>query len=401
MVDPKNNSESSKELVEALKTDYDEEIVEDSKSSNGLGFNLKKVLLIFILIVVLLIITLWLLSINSKEKTTDYSKYEKNMISAAKDYYKVNDKELPADNSNSEVTLDKLIELKYMEDYSALKSCTGSVTVENKSGSYSYSSYLDCGDSYNSKVLFKEVTNSKNIVTSDAGLYRMNGEYVYRGEKVNNYVSFGGRIWRIVKIDGNNDIVLILDKFFDSINVWDDRYNEASGYNTGYNNYDKSRVKDYLEKMYESLKTEEYKDSFLLTRQATKKIVNYKLCIGKVGYNNAVNNNSYECSQVVENTKIGLLTISDYMNASIDPNCKLPSSKSCQNYNYLSIKEGDWWLATANSDNTHEAYIVRSSGKIESIEANSYEDIRPVIHLKESTTYKSGNGTQTKPYVIE
>ena len=43
MVDPKNNSESSKELVEALKTDYDEEIVEDSKSSNGLGFNLKKV----------------------------------------------------------------------------------------------------------------------------------------------------------------------------------------------------------------------------------------------------------------------------------------------------------------------------------------------------------------------
>ena len=143
------------------------------------------------------------------------------------------------------MTLEKLIELKYLEDYSELKSCTGSVTVENIDGSYEYNSYLDCGDKYNSKVLLKQIMSDNSVVTTDSGLYNMNNEYVFRGEKVNNYVKFGDRIWRIVKIDSNNDIVLILNDSFNYTRGWDDRYNYDLGYESGYNIYEKSRIKEY------------------------------------------------------------------------------------------------------------------------------------------------------------
>ncbi|MBP3799757.1 MAG: hypothetical protein ILA19_02120 [Bacilli bacterium] len=402
MVDPKDNNEKNKELVEALKTEYDdEEVVVESKSNNVFGFKMKKLLLLFLLIIILLIITLWLLSLSSKEKSINYSSYEKKMISAAKDYYKVNDKELPGNNSSSEVTLAKLVELKYMEDYSLLKSCTGSVTVENKNSSYSYSSYLDCGDDQSSKSLYRHLTQSNNITASGDGLYRMNNEYVFRGEIVNNYVNFSNRLWRIVKIDSNNDIVLILNDNFNAVNTWDDRYNETNDYNSGYNDYEKSRIKDFLDETYRNIKEGNTKDSeLLMTKAATKKLVNYKLCIGKVGFNQTTKNNSYECSKVIENTKFGLLTISDYMNASLDTNCNAPSSKSCENYNYL-INRNNWWLVTANSDNNYQVYLIESYGGIVSSNAYLYQYVRPVIHLSKNIKYTSGNGTENKPYIIE
>lgn len=398
MVDPKEQNDNNKELKEALKTEYDEEEIVESKSNNILGFKMKKILIILVLITALLIVTLWLLSIDSSKKKNDYSGYESKMISAAKQYYKINNKELPANNGTAEVTLSKLIELKYMNDYSKIKSCSGSVTVENKNNEYSYSSYLDCGDSYTSKSLFKAITN--NVVTSDYGVYRMNNEYVYRGEKVNNYVKFSGKIWRIVKIDSNNDIVLIYDDEMDYYSVWDNRYNEVTQYNTGYNNYEKSRIKDYLEESYENSSKGIESRNTILTKKASKKLVGYKLCVGKSTVNQTPNNNSYECSTVAENTKIGLLTLSDFVNASVDPACTNPSSISCENYNYLAAKNSTWWLATPVSENNSEVFSVRE-GRIYNSECNSSEDIRPVIHLSGNTMYSSGNGTQGKPYVIK
>lgn len=403
MVDPKENKND--DLIEALKTEYDDEevVTTTTKTKTIAGFTPKKILFFIIIITFLIIIILWLLSIDSAKSNIDYSSYEKKMISAAKDYYKVNNNLLPKENNQTnEVTLSQLIELKYMEDYSALKSCSGSVTVENQSGEYDYSSYLDCGNSYNSKVLFKQITESNKVVTSDAGLYRMNNEYVYRGEKVNNYVKIGDRIWRIVKIDSNKDIVLILNGFYDYDHAWDNRYNEDVQYNSGYNDYEKSRMKDLLDDVYKASQTGSTKYSeLLLSTSFTKKIKPYNLCIGKVDINATVTNNAYECQKTLSNTKIGLLTISEYMNASLDSNCKNPTSKSCQNYNYLSEVNDSWWLATGNGSNTHEVYMVNSSGKVEETSAYIYAGLRPVIHLSSNTTYSSGKGTELKPYVIE
>lgn len=400
MVDPKNNNENNKELIEALKTEYDDVEV---KKGNSFGLSMKKILFYIILITILLIISFWLLSLKSSKKDVDYTKYENTMIKAAKEYYKVNKNELPQkDGVKGEVTLSKLVELKYMNEYDDLKSCSGSVTVERNNNDYNYVSYLDCGSNYSSKLFYKKITEQKNIVTSGDGLYYINNEYVYRGEVVNNYVNFGGRVWRIVKIDSSNDIVLISDAMYGYNNPWDNRYNEATNNNAGYNIYEKSRIKDFLNDIYETDKEGKSKLSEpLFTKGVAKKIKGYKACVGKRDINVTVNNNLYECQSVIENTKLGLLTVSDYMNASIDSSCKAPSSYSCQNYNYLVDKDNDWWLSTANSSNTYEAYMVNSSGRIESIITSSYGAVRPVIHLDSNTVYKSGKGTETKPYVIE
>lgn len=399
MVDPKENK--NQELIEALKTDYDEEETSSTKGTIA-GFKLKKLVFLIILITILLIVTLWLLSLDSSKKTKeDYTKYESEMISAAKQYYKVNKNELPENNKSSEVTLSQLVKLNYMENYSKISSCEGSVVVQNDNNNYSYSPYLDCGNTYTSKVLFRKLTDSSNIVTSDSGLYRVNNEYIYRGERINNYVKFGGRIWRIVKIDSNNDIVLVLDNTYDTMNVWDDRYNNDSLYNSGYNDFEKSRIKDFLSNIYTASKNQSVSEEELLFKaKDANKLLNFKLCIGKSNIDQTVNNNTYECQKNIE-TKIGILTLSDYVTASIDKNCTSPSSKSCENYNYLASSNGRWWLATANTNNTYEVFIVSSSGEIFSEEACSYENVRPVIHLGKNTTYSSGKGTFDKPYVIK
>ena len=86
MVDPKENK--NQELIEALKTE--EETEEVVKSDDGLfGYKMKKLLILLGLIIVLLFIILWLLSLKSSPKENGYSKYESEMVSAAKEYYKI------------------------------------------------------------------------------------------------------------------------------------------------------------------------------------------------------------------------------------------------------------------------------------------------------------------------
>ena len=88
------------------------------------------------------------------------------------------------------------------------------------------------------------------------------------------------------------------------------------------------------------------------------------------------------------------------MRASIDVDCTTPLSKTCSNYNYLKAKF-DWWLATANSDSSDEAYTVTRSGYIKLETTSSYSDVRPVIYLNERAMIKEGKGTLKKPYVLK
>ena len=91
--------------------------------------------------------------------------------------------------------------------------------------------------------------------------------------------------------------------------------------------------------------------------------------------------------------------MSDYITASLDPNCKNATNKSCLNYNYLVI-DNSWWLATANKENTYTVYMVNDSGAIEVANASQYNKVRPVIHLSERTLFDKGTGTLEDPYTI-
>ena len=237
--------------------------------------------------------------------------------------------------------------------------CKGEVTVQKVNNRYVYTSYLDCGKDYQTKELYKAVID-QGVVTSGYGLYQIGEEYVYRGEEVNNYVTFADTTWRIVKITSNQQVLMALaDEKLMPIMEWDNRYNTQETSKTGINTYHVSRVKEALD-----LYTKEATDDTVTFKEADlDKMATFPLCVGARNEDQAVNDNSQECALLEENQVIGLLTVSDYLNASADGNCHATLDRACQNYNYLKLSQS-FWLATPDSKNTKDVYHVNYAGYV-------------------------------------
>lgn len=400
-------------IVKKKKKDEDDELEEDLESEEtdsssqkpSINSDLKKRMLIMMGVIVggtiLLLIILYIITLATPKKYS-YSDIETIMKRAAKSYLADNSSYLPADDE-SEVELDvaNLVAGNYMKDLSEYTkegvTCTGKVVVKKSDSDYLYTPYLNCGEAYSTEELYKKLINDSNIVTSGYGLYSRNGSYVYRGEEVNNYVKLDKSLWRIVKITSNNNIVLINDTGYASGQNWDDRYNEVTKYSSGINSYSASRIKEYLDRVYTN--PSEKNDEIILSKNDKEKLIQYNLCIGKKSPSSTSFDNVEECSEHLNNKKLGLLTVSDYVYASIDPNCKTITSKSCQNYNYLNNGK-NWWLVTADASNTYCVFEVSDNGSVESNLASNYGIVRPIIYLNSSVLYKSGNGTLEKPYKV-
>lgn len=332
-----------------------------------------------------------------------YDQVEQILKNAAIKYYQVQDVLLPSnEGEKSEVDATTLAsdDYKLMKPLSKLKknvSCTGKVVVEKINNKYVYTPYLDCGNSYKTEELYKAVTSKNKIVTSGNGLYEMNGEKVFRGDEVNNYVKLSKGLFRIVKITSDNKILLIpeFDEYYSD--VWDDRYNSEIEYSSGINSYRPSRIRNMLTNIYSG----KFENFAFLTDTDRQKLTTYSLCIGKRSAEEENNTGAIECADSLEKQMIGLLTISDYINASTDANCKNTLSKSCQNYNYLKIKGTAWWLATTPSFDTNDVYYVNENGYILYSNASSLNIIRPTIMLNNNVMIRSGNGTENNPFILK
>ena len=357
------------------------------------------VIAIFIGFMILILI---LSAISNGNKKYSYTEIEKVLKNAAIDYFKDNKDSLPVEEGDiTEIDSANLTAGEYMKDLSEyLKegdTCTGSVQVEKTSSGYLYTPYLDCGEKYTTVELANKILNTEEVVTSGYGLYSIKSGHVFRGENVNNYVQLDKSLWRIVKITSNNNVVLISEEGAGYTKPWDNRYNPDRLYESGINNYANSRIKDYLDKV---LNNPEEKDGeLILSKKDKKKLVSFNICTGKRDNNSESKDNSEECAEVLKDQKIGLLTLSDYMYASTDENCKSASTKSCKNYNYLTSKN-DWWLVTGNKADSSTVYQVTSNGAASVVNAGNYGYVRPVIYLNEKTLYKSGKSTLEKPYKI-
>ncbi len=349
-----------------------------------------------------ILLILILSSITNSNRKYSYSEIEKIMKNAAISYFKDNKNSLPVEDGDiTEIDAANLTAAGKMKDLSEyLKegdACTGSVQVEKTSSGYLYTPYLNCGDNYSTVELANKVLENEEIVTSGYGLYSTKYGHIFRGENVNNYVQLDNNLWRIVKITSNNNVVLISEEGAGYTKPWDNRYNPERLYESGVNTYSNSRIKDYLDKLYNNPSEKEGEN--ILSSKDKKRIVPFNVCISKRLTTSESKDNSVECSEVLKDQKLGLLTLSDYMFASIDENCKNSTTKSCKNYNYLTIKK-DWWLVTGNKEDTSTVFQVASNGSAKAVNASNYAEVRPVIYLNEKTLYKSGNGTLEKPYKV-
>ena len=407
----------SENLVKKPKKDEDEfedeeediELDDDSSSSKRSRTNdddMKKRLFMLMGIIVggvlLLLFILFIASIFTSKNYT-YDDMEEVMKNAAVSYFKDYPDYLPKNEGDVvEVNVANLVAAGKMKELSEYRSdevaCAGTVQVQKVGDDYLYTPYLNCGEAYYSVEFYNKIATDNPITTSGEGLYSSNNQYAFRGENVNNYVKLDKSLWRIVKINNEGNVVLIHNDGLDFYQPWDDRYNEETQFESGVNSYNVSRIKEYLGNVLVKPNKDNKED--ILSNNDKAKLASFQLCVAGRTTSSESKNNTEECRQKAQNQKIGLLTLSEYLYASLDPNCKSAATRSCMNYNYLALDD-EWWLATPNSENTYKAFKIDRFGDIKADNASTYSKVRPVIYLNNRVMYAKGKGTKSDPYKVK
>ena len=360
--------------------------------------------LIYILSVVMGIMVLFIVIIalvsSCSNKTLSYDKIENTLKTAALSYFEDNGSSLPNEESAS-VTIDSntLTTGGYMKNLSELveegASCSAKVIVTKNGDNYLYSPILNCGDKYLTTKLIDIIMKDNQVTTTGAGLYKIDNLYVFKGEYINNYIQLDSNLWRIIDIDAEGYARLIYaGKNTENTYVWDDRYNIDKGENVGINDYSVSRIKDTL------IALDNNNNNQYVTEETKKNLAYRTWCVGKRSSENKDINNNEECSVTVSGQLFGLPYVKDYINASIDSNCKNIDDESCSNYNYLLSSSLSSWTLTGSKEKSYKAYTVSRSG-YSITDASNDKSIRPTVYLSNNVIYASGDGSQENPYKIK
>ena len=348
-------------------------------------------------IIILFLIFLLIVSFTKGNKL-NYKGIESKLQNSAVKYYEKHEKEIPkTDGSTVSISSSKLIKSGNMTDFSKNleegETCKGEVYVTNNNGNYIYLPYLDCGKKYKTKKLSDKIISDGNVNDIDEGLYEIDEEdnnYIFRGENVNNYINFAGKLWRIIRINSDGSIKIIAVERFDQFE-WDNRYNIDKKYTSGINDYEISRIKDKLKEIYE--------DDEIFTKKDRSMIASQDLCVGRRSVENAINDGTVECENIVENQQIGLLQLNEYIIPSLDENCHKASDRSCANYNFLATFDRSFWTLTGDSETSYMVCVVDNFLDLK--QAGGIASINPVIVLTKNLVYDSGNGSIDKPYKIK
>lgn len=364
-----------KQIFEAIKTNKKKALL-----FGGIGL----LILVLVIIGIIFLVSLF--------RRYDYHEIENLMVRETKNYLRQNQTLSPTeDNPTATIEASTLISEKYLKDFSKLSrdsNCDGYVTVVYTNGYLRYEPNLTCAN-YSTLSLADQIISQEEIKEENAGLYSLNDYYTYRGENINNYVTFAGALWRIVKFN-EEEMMLVLNNVASEYGqmIYDDRYNQTTNSNRGYNSFNVSRIEETLDGIYNDYFAN-YKN-YLLVMDA---------CIDQRSETDQINTGSTECRQTYE-TPISLLATYDYINASIDPYCRTTSSGNCANYNYLSEADYSWWLLNGTDENNYEVYVVNTRGNITLSTASARNHLRVVITIPSQSLYKSGNGSVSSPYEI-
>ena len=262
----------------------------------------------------------------------------------------------------------------------------------------------------NNKVINKEptLTTSSNNTSDESGLYKSTNTnsgttYYFRGNVENNYVNFAGFTWRIVRINEDGTIRIVMQ---DGINN-----NANIAFNSNYNNYiytyyTNSQAKTQLESWYQ---TNIGSKSNLVKNVASG---NYYCEQAKVKLNSNISSGNanmiiyssytpnFKCTadgnnKGLVNASVGLLTYDEVVYAGGY------YGKSNSNY-YLYNSNFYWWTMSSNgfSNPYSTIWYIHTTGEIYVNNVNNPIVLRPVLILKVDTKLSSGDGTKINPYVL-
>ncbi len=253
------------------------------------------------------------------------------------------------------------------------------------------------------------LTTSSNNTSDASGLYKSTttntGEptYYFRGNVENNYVSFAGFTWRIVRVNEDGTIRIIMQ---DGIND-----NTKYKFNSNYNNYTymyytNSEAKVTLENWYQTnieSKTNLAKSvasgAYYCEQAKVKRDDNYKsesaVMISYTNYTPDFKCDNDGNNKGIVSAGIGLLTYDEaiYAGYYIAP---IISS------NYLSNKISWWTMSTAGLGTTGISNIWFSlSDRFGNVAVYGSNILRPVVNIKSNVQVSSGDGTKENPFVVE
>ncbi len=296
-----------------------------------------------------------------------------------------------------------------------------------------------CDSATLSKAAVETVTDS-NTQVAENGIYTTldndGVSFYYRGNITRNYVSFAGFIWRIVRVNGDQSIRIVLDGLTSTREVDNDSVcsSGCSGINTKFNtNYTTSSAPsssleaiaeshvDYIGSDIETSLNSFY-DTYLTDYSdyiADAKFCNDKEWNGQTGaswyyspYSRIVSNSSASLNCSSE----GVL-IKDYYNVlyaltesigllSADEVIYAGGKWDTANTSYFlynnSFVNTYWWTMSPSmwyENGTSYAMYVDSTGFLYNYPVNYAFGVRPVINLMAGTE-ATGSGTLTDPYVI-
>lgn len=364
----------------------------------------KKILFTLAFIVLIIVIILGgALIYNKHFYKRSFSEIENIMEKSARNYMSKNKDSLPKDiNETVTLSVNDLVsanEMKELSEYTKDETlnCNGSIIITNiNTDLYRYTPILECENTYKTKKFVDYIKENVSVVETGNGLYNLNNELVYRGDNVNNYLTFGENTYRIIKWSNDETVIIAAEKT--STNTWDNRYNSEKKSKQGINDYSISIVRNYLNNLYNG--KEKINKKEFLKQENKNLVIAHTLYVGKRSEKETNKNGEMEKGATIENQYIGLLPIYDFLNVSLDKNCNNTINKACTNYNYLTdYYSKKWWTITANSENTHQVYIIDSEARLQSANIEAY--IRPVLHLAKDAIYVSGDGSKENPYIVK
>ena len=243
------------------------------------------------------------------------------------------------------------------------------------------------------------------VSTTNEGLLASEDElgqtYYFRGSVDNNYVKMNNLMFRIVRINGDGSVRLVLDNTLEDNSYYLRRINKTNEY---LNNmiFDNSDIKKVLDEWYNTnlLSVDNYiassnfcyDNAFYLQNESEYFTNSYD----RIYVSNAA---SLNCQEGIYVGKVGLLSIDEVIYAG--------ASKDGTNNSYYLYNPSilnNWWTMSsskvnAQSNNVNN-YLITSGGGIDlEGKLNSSYGIRPVISLDKSVKV-SGMGTLENPYEI-
>ena len=253
------------------------------------------------------------------------------------------------------------------------------------------------------------LTTSSNNTSDESGLYKSTatntGEptYYFRGNVTNNYVSFAGFTWRIVRVNEDGTIRIVMQ---DGINNNTD-YKFSPNYNNyRYMYYTNSEAKTQLESWYQ-------------TNIGSKKDLASSVASGayyceqaKAKYpDSATSGNAtmttynkytpdFKCSsdgnnKGVVNASVGLLSYDEVVYAG--------GYYGLNNNNYYLYSNPYFWTMSPAgfASGTSNVWRVYTAGDVVTSPMSYSLAVRPVINLTTNTKISSGDGTKNNPFVVE